>query len=225
VKAVNLLPDQPKRRAPRSAKPVRAYAVLGVLGALLVMAVVYTLTTNQVKSRTADAAEARASAEQLEARAQTLGSFSSFASIKEARLNSVRQLAAVRFDWERFLRELALVLPEGSWLQSADASATGVPGSETSGTETQLLGPSAILTGCTPRQSDTARLMVRLRGLHRVTDVELGESITEPGSEAPTADSCGRYYKFEVTVEFETAPVPEAPRGSGRVPASLGGGS
>jgi Tfp pilus assembly protein PilN len=225
MKAVNLLPDQPKRRAPRSANAARAYAVIGVLGALLVMAVLYTLTSNQVKSRTADAAEARASAEQLEARARTLGSFSGFASIMETRLNSVRQLAMVRFDWERFLRELALVLPAGSWLQSADASATGAPGSDLGGSETELIGPSAILTGCTPHQSDTARLMVRLRTLHRVTDVELGESMTEPGSEAPTADSCGRYYKFEVTVSFETAPVPEAPRGSGQVPASLGGGS
>jgi Tfp pilus assembly protein PilN len=225
MKPVNLLPNQPQRRAPRKESPVRAYAALGVLGALLVMAVLYTLTANQVKSRTSDAAETRATAERLEARAQRLGSFGDFTAIKETRLNSVRQLATVRFDWERFMRELSLVLPTGSWLQSADASATGVPGGDPSASETGPTGPSAILTGCAPRQSDTARLMVRLRNLYRVGDVQLNESITEPGSEAPTADSCGRYYKFDVTVSFETAPAPEAPRGSGRVPASLGGGS
>ena len=39
-------------------------------------------------------------------------------------------------------------------------------------------------------------------------------------------DSCGPLYKFDVTVSFEpAAPVKEAPRGSVRVPASLGGGS
>ena len=38
------------------------------------------------------------------------------------RLQSVSEVAATRFDWERFMRELAHIMPEGSWMQSADAS-------------------------------------------------------------------------------------------------------
>jgi hypothetical protein len=41
-----------------------------------------------------------------------------------------------------------------------------------------------------------------------------------------TLQSCGRLYKFDLTVSF--SPVPpanEAPKGEPRVPASLGGGS
>jgi hypothetical protein len=82
--------------------------------------------------------------------------------------------------------------------------------------------------GCVPDQSDVAATMVRLRQLHRVSDVELNESITELGAAASDAgvDGCGRYYKFDLIVTFSpTPPETEAPRGEAVVPASLGGGS
>ena len=98
------------------------------------------------------------------------------------RTQSVAGVAATRFDWERFMRELALVMPEGSWLQSADASVLGDPGTggDTAAapttTETVTPAPAANLIGCTPDQDDVARMMVRLGQLHRVEDVELNES-------------------------------------------------
>jgi hypothetical protein len=87
-------------------------------------------------------------------------------------------------------------------------------------------GPYASFVGCTPHQSDVAQLMVRLRELHRVEDVKLKESVQESTESEATVDNCGSLYKFDVAVSFSpTAPVSEAPRGSGSVPASLGGGS
>jgi hypothetical protein len=70
-------------------------------------------------------------------------------------------------------------------------------------------------------------MMVRLRQMHRVTDVVLNQSSTDVGQDTEvTADSCGTYYQFDVTVSFAvTQPDTEAPRGETRVPASLGGGS
>ena len=41
--------------------------------------------------------------------------------------------------------------------------------------------PKANLVGCTPDQSDVARMMVRMRQIHRVTDVKLNQSTTELG--------------------------------------------
>ena len=84
--------------------------------------------------------------------------------------------------------------------------------------------------GCTPEQTDTATLMVRLGQLYRVSDVELNESSVESvggGTETETTvDECGNYYKYDVTVTFSpTPPATEVPRGATRVPASLGGGS
>lgn len=129
------------------------------------------------------------------------------------------------------MRELSRAMPAGSWLQAADASvaggAAGGDTAEASTTTAAPAGPSATLTGCTPNQADVARMMVRLRQLHRVTDVVLNQSSTEVGQQGEvTADSCGSYYTFDVTVSFAvTEPATEAPRGETRVPASLGGGS
>ena len=38
--------------------------------------------------------------------------------------------------------------------------------------------------------------------MHRVTDVELNESLREQGVTDVTVDSCGSLYKFDVTVTF-----------------------
>ena len=79
--------------------------------------------------------------------------------------------------------------------------------------------------GCLPRQADVAELMLRLRRMHRVEDVTLSESVLEDEQGAPSVDTCGRYYKFDVVVAFAPAVPAEAPDGQSRVPAALGGGS
>jgi hypothetical protein len=128
------------------------------------------------------------------------------------------------------MRELSRVMPEGSWLQSTDASVTGEVGGETATSTPGVavaVTPKANLVGCTPDQSDVARMMVRMRQLHRVSDVELNESTAELGGDSEiSAATCGSYYQFDITVSFTpTPPASEAPRGESSVPASLGGGS
>jgi Tfp pilus assembly protein PilN len=228
MKPVNLIPQEQRRRTPREGSGKSSYAVLGVLGLLLAMVVAYVLTSNSVTDRQSKADAARAQADQLEAQAAQKGDFTDFAEIAQTRTQSVSTVAAGRFDWERFMRELARVMPAGSWLQSADSSLLGDVGEGgTSGTAEQPTAePKANLVGCTPSQSDVARMMVRLRQLHRVQDVELGASTKEESSDAASIDSCGANYKFDVTLKFTpAAPASEAPRGASRVPVSLGGGS
>ncbi len=224
MRPVNLLPEQ--HRARRSdARAGGAYVVIGVLGALLVMVMVYALTANQVNSRKTETAKASQEAQTLEAKTAALDRFGDFSLVKQTRLASVRELAGGRFDWERFMRELSLVLPRGSWIKEVNASTTG---SEESGGQAdgQPTGqPSAKLTGCTPRQPDTAKLMVRLRRMYRVDDVALKESAEESSGGAATLASCGKRYAFDLTVSFLAAPPPEGTGSSKRVPASLGGGS
>jgi Tfp pilus assembly protein PilN len=232
VRAVNLVPQDQRRRTPQDAGGKGAFAVLGVLGLLLVMVVAYVLTSNTVTDRQNETEAARVEADRLEAQNAQKGNFTDFASIAQTRMQSVAGVAANRFDWERFMRELARVMPAGSWLQSADASMTGetaapaTDGAAPPAGATATGSPSANLMGCTPDQSDAARLMVRLRQLHRVEDVELGSSTKEDGTGATGIESCGRGYKFDLTLKFSpAAPAGEAPRGEKRVPASLGGGS
>ena len=227
MRPVNLLPESQRRRQP-SGQGGSAYVVLSALACLLIMVGVYVLTANKATSRGNDAAAASAEADRLEARAAEIGAFGDFAQIKQTRLASVQQLADGRFDWERLMRELARVLPSNGWLQIVQASTTGEV--DSSGTEATTGavgsgGPTAKLTGCMPRQSDVARLMLRLRRMHRVEEVTLKESAREQRGAVATLDNCGPLYKFDLTVAFAPAAPQEAPDGRKSVPASLGGGS
>jgi Tfp pilus assembly protein PilN len=229
VKAVNLIPSDQRRAKASGERSGGAYVVLGVLGVLLVMALAYVMTANSVNDKTSKAAKAQHEAEALEAQASQLDSFTDFASIKEQRLAAVLAAAQTRFDWERLVRELSRVMPAGSWLQTTQASVLGDPNAAAvpaaDPAAVAPTGPSATLVGCTPKQSEVAKILVRLRSLHRVVDVELNESLREQGVQDVTVDSCGPLYKFDVTVTFAPAAEAEAPQGSNSVPASLGGGS
>jgi Tfp pilus assembly protein PilN len=231
MKAVNLIPNEQRRAQASGANSGSAYMVIGVLVTLLAMVAGYVVTSNKATQGQNEAAAAKAEADQLEAEVAQRGAYTNFAQIKATRLASVSGVAETRFDWERLIRELSRVMPSGSWLQSADASVTG----EVAGAEADTAAgiavapqPKANLVGCTPEQSDVAQMMVRLRQLHRVDDVELNESSTDLGAQASDAgvEGCGRNYQFDLMVTFSpTAPAKEAPLGEAAVPASLGGGS
>ena len=228
MKAVNLIPSDQRRARPSGGGSGGGLILIGVLAVLLAMLVVYVLTSNTLGERETKAQEARQHADALEAQASQKESFTDFASIKDQRLGSVIAAAGARFDWERLMRELALVMPEGSWLQSTSASVSGDPDASATATTTIAApaSPTATLVGCTPKQSEVAKMMLRLRQLHRVSDVTLNESALEQGSTEVTVDSCGRLWKFDLTVSFEPGPpATDTPRGSDSVPASLGGGS
>jgi Tfp pilus assembly protein PilN len=232
MRPVNLVPQDQRRRTPRESSGKGAYVALGVLAVLLGMVVAYVLTSNTVTERQSAAETARVEADRLEAEAARKGSFSDFALVAQTRLQSVAGVAGTRFDWERFMRELSRVMPAGSWLQTADASVTGAQTDPANAGTLAAAGtspsPTASLTGCTPTQSEAARMMVRLRQLHRVADVELRGSTREGATDAAGAslDSCGSNYKFDLLVTFSPpSPAGEAPRGEPRVPVSLGGGS
>jgi hypothetical protein len=192
------------------------------------MAVAYVTTSNSANQNSTKADKAKQEADALEAKAAQLDSFTDFASIKDQRLAAVMAAAETRFDWERMLREVSRVMPKGSWLQTTEASVLGDPSEVVSPADPAAAAPTApaaTFVGCTPKQSEVAKILVRLRAMHRVDDVELNESLREPGVTEVTPDSCGPFYKFDVTVKFLPADPPEAPRGTTSVPASLGGGS
>jgi len=234
MRPVNLLPQDQRRHAGTS-RPGSAYVLIGALVVILALAVTYVMSSNQVNSRTSEADAAKAQADALKVQVAQLGSFRNFASIKATRLQSVAGVAETRFDWERLMRELSRVMPAGSWLQTTDAStkedtggASGVaaPASTAAPVDPNAaVPPNATFVGCTPKQTEVAKILVRLRQMHRVTDVNLNESLREEGVNDVTVDSCGPLYKFNVTVTFAPTDTDEAPAGTNSVPASLGGGS
>jgi Tfp pilus assembly protein PilN len=235
VKPVNLIPQDQRRGRPSDSGGKGAPIALGVLATLLVMVVVYVLTANSVTDNKDKTRAASAEADKLEAQASQQNSYANFAQIAATRTLSVSQVAATRFDWERFMRELALIMPDGSWLQSADASVTGETGSATASSTPSTpapagtvaaVQPAATLIGCTPNQDDVAGMLVRLGQLNRVEDVQLNESTAGEKDQEVSLANCGGLYTFNITVRFTAAePSREAPRGTNSVPASLGGGS
>lgn len=229
MKPVNLVPQEQRRRVPTEGGGKGAYAALGVLAVLLAMVAAYVLSSNQATERENQAAAASAEAGRLEAQAAKRANYTDFAQVAQTRLMSVAGVAGTRFDWERLMREVSLIMPAGSWLQSADASVAGDAEAAAATAETATAGaggPTATFVGCTPHQSDVARMMVRLRQMHRVTDVTLNGSTQEGSDQPATVDNCGPLYQFDLTVTFSpTEPASATPRGATRVPASLGGGS
>ncbi len=95
------------------------------------------------------------------------------------------------------MRELSRVMPKGSWLQTTQASVARRPRRDRRPRGRRgrrggaRPGPQATLVGCTPKQSEVAKILVRLRAMHRVTDVELNESVREQAVSDVTVDSCG----------------------------------
>jgi hypothetical protein len=120
VKAVNLIPREERRGGPGA--PARSggavYILLGALGILVVAVVAYVLTNNSITDKKAELAKVTSQATAAEAQAAALRPFREFAALKQTRASTVSSLAASRFDWERVMRQLAIVLPSNVWLTS-----------------------------------------------------------------------------------------------------------
>ena len=212
MRPVNLLPQKHRPHKATGSKSGSSYVVLGVLALFLVAASLYVLESNKITKAETDIATAQQKTAAAKARAEQLGPFANFAQVKEQRVASVRALAQGRFDWERTVRELALVLPDGVWLRDFDASLTGeesagaasgapsAPPSGGSGAAPAAGGPAIKLHGCAYKQPQVAVLLVRLRQMQGVKDVKLTDStrLEDPsenkgqGAPAPTGDSGAR---------------------------------
>ncbi len=185
MKAVNLIPtDAPRGGAGSSRAPHGpGYVVLGVLSVALAFVTVYVLASNTISERTAKVAQLQAAITQEQAQVTRLNQYAQFARLAQTRAETVREIAATRFDWHGALSDLAKVVPANTSLQSLNASVApgaGAGGGGGSGVAGGLRGaiaaPAFELTGCTSTQDDVARLLSRLRLINGVTRVTLGAS-------------------------------------------------
>ena len=210
MRPVNLLPE--RYRPARATGRLRgsAYFTIAVLGVLLLMVLGYVLTSNSIKNTREETNDAIGQAQEAEARASALGSFGNFQQIKVQREAAVKSLATTRFDYERLMREMALVLPKDVYVSTFTATATGeaVPG------VVATTGPTLTLGGCAPDHPSVADTLVRLRQLHNVIDVDLNTSAATEGGQ------CKVEWNVTATFNAETA-TEKRPS----VPARLGGGS
>jgi Tfp pilus assembly protein PilN len=237
MRAVNLLPPDlqsgPKGPAPAVPTGVEnsgagAFVVLGVLAFAVLALAAYVLAGNTVKDRKAELAAATAKSAVVTKQVNQLKPYADFESVANARVQTVKDLANSRFDWEQALRDLSRAVPSDVTI----ASLKGDLGSATAATgggsiRGAITAPAITVTGCTYTQTKVAELMARLRNIDGVTRVSLAKSdkeATASGADgadrnAPNATGyCGKANvpAFELIVFFEgaasasTAPTPGA---------------
>jgi Tfp pilus assembly protein PilN len=227
MRPVNLIPPEDRRggSAPLRTGPL-PYVVLGGLVIALLAVVATVLVDNQVAERKGEVAKLEREDARVEAKARRLVAYTEFRAMSEQRVATVSDLADSRFDWERVMRELALVLPRDVWLVGLTATAApgisveGGSGSDTSGMRAAAPGPALELSGCADGQEAVAGFVTALEDIEGVTRVgvqssELPEKGSSEGGEggSDSSDECRTHKfiaKFAIVVAFDAAPIAES---------------
>jgi len=230
MRPINLIPPEERRgdQAPLRSGPL-AYVLVGALAALLVGVVALVLVGNQVSEREDEVATLQREDAAASAKAAKLTAYTRFQALSEQRAETVQSLADSRFDWERVMRELALVLPGDVWLTDMNGSAAGGEGGGGGGS-LGALGPTLELTGCATGQESVAGFVVALKDIDGVTRVgvqssELPDKAVAGGDSeggSGSGDQCQTrnfIAKFEIVVAFDGAPLAEAAGEGGGAPA------
>ncbi len=219
MRPVNLIPreERPGERRPLRGGPL-AYIVVGALAAVLLGMTVLVLTGNQISDREAELTQLQSETAAVEAKAQALDAYTQFHRLTEQRIATVTSLANSRFDWERVMRELALVLPSDVWLTNLTASASPAvapEGAASISLRASVPGPALELVGCTRSQEDVAGFVKAIEDIDGVTRVgvptsSLPSGSTEGGEGAGSSTCQTRDFiaQFQLVAAFDAAPVP-----------------
>jgi hypothetical protein len=115
MRAVNLIPAEQRGGASAGAGQSEGavYAVLGVLAGVAALVALYGSASRHISSGQAEATRVTAQAQQAQAAAQGLAPFTSFAAMRQQRVQAVETLVDSRFDWAHVFHEFGRVLPLG----------------------------------------------------------------------------------------------------------------
>jgi Tfp pilus assembly protein PilN len=228
MRPVNLIPLESRRgeHAPMRTGAL-PYLIAAALVLLLIGVTALVLTGNRIANSEAEVGQLEQEDAIATARAERLAPFTQFRALHEQRLETVSSLADSRFDWERVMRELSLVLPSDVWLvsltgtASPEASGGGSGGGSGSQMRQAVPGPALEIKGCASGQEAVAGFVGALEDIEGVTRVGV------ESSELPAADDSGGgsggeecrthdfISKFAIVAAFDAAPVPtEAALGS-----------
>jgi Tfp pilus assembly protein PilN len=247
MKAVNLIPSEERRG--RSAGVGRsggaAYIVLGALGVLAVLVLLYGMARHQVSDRKGKLATITAQTQRAQEAATALTPYTSFVALREQRMQAVEAVVDSRFDWAHAFHELGRVLPRETSISSIDGTVGGAaatsstasapaassttPAPAASATSATPPGsvPTMTLGGCASSQAEVALTLQRLRLMDGVSAVSLQSSAKSSGAGgASSKGNCkANSPTFNVQITFEPLPTPAVSSGSAtKLTASTGGG-
>jgi Tfp pilus assembly protein PilN len=225
MRAVNLIPSEQRRSgmsvgvgAGRSGGG--AYAALGVVLALALLAFLYGHAKHQVSSRTTEVAALHAKAQTLQSEVSSLSPYTAFIKLREERSKAVESLVDSRFDWAHAFHEFGRVLPRNVSIDSL----TGAVGSATPGaaaptaTSGSAAGsatppgsvPSFTISGCAASQRAVAAMLQRLRLIDGVAEVTLQSSTKATGVGGPGAGCGNGQPAYSAVVTFQGLPSASA---------------
>lgn len=224
MRPVNLIPLEDRRgeQAPLRTGAL-VYLVVGAFVAVLIGVTSLVLVGNTIEERKVELAQVEREDAEAVTEAERLAPYIQFQRFSEQRVLTVSSLADSRFDWERVMRELALILPSDVWLVKLEGSAApGSGGGDGGALRSAIPGPALQLEGCAKGQEGVAAFVSALKDIDGVTRVgvessELPEEEVGAGAGAAegSSDDCRTrefISKFEIAVAFDAAPVaaPEA---------------
>jgi Tfp pilus assembly protein PilN len=207
------------------------YVVVGALLAALAGVTMLVLSTNEINDRKAEISQLEIEKAEATARAESLSSYAQFKLVRDTRVATVTSLADSRFDWERVMRELSLVLPGDIWL--TELTGTVRPDVEVDEAADVSLrdmasGPALEIVGCAASQQALGGFMQALRDVDGVTRVGFLRSerpaLETTNGDANDEDDCRTrdfITEFEVVAAFDAAPVqPPATSPDGMAPVA-----
>jgi hypothetical protein len=237
MRAVNLIPAEQRGGASvgagRSGGAV--YVLLGAVGGLALMALLYGLAHHQVSSRGEQVVSLEARAQQAQASASQLAPYTNFVALRQQRAQAVETLVDSRFDWAHVMHEFGRVLPATvsiTALSGTVGAATGTSASTTSTTSSTASSASAAavasatppgsvptfaVAGCAVSQAAVAEAIARLRLIDGVSSVSL-QSSTKGGSGASGSSGgsggggcVGGQATYAMNVSFQPLPTANTP--------------
>jgi Tfp pilus assembly protein PilN len=238
MRPVNLIPSEQRhgQRAPMRGGPL-AYILIGALIAALAGVTLLVITSNQISERKTDIVQVEREDAVVKARAARLDAYTQFRSIHDQRVATVTSLANSRFDWERVMRELALVLPADVWLTNLSGTASpnvSPDGAASVSLRSSIPGPALTLIGCARSQDAVAGFVQALKDIDGVTRVGVessalgnesgGGSVSSGSASGGGGSSCQTrdfIAQFQIVAAFDAAPVvPSEVPGSTEAPVA-----
>jgi Tfp pilus assembly protein PilN len=223
MRSINLIPPDDLGGRVQARAGSLSYIVLGGLVAILVAVTAVVLTSNRISDAKSEVASLEQQRDAAQARADSLAAFAEFSGMQEERTATVTTLAQSRFDWERVLRELALILPEDVWLVELEGTvAPSVQLAEGADVTIRdsVAGPALELIGCTVNQEAVGAFVASLRDIDGVTRVAVAKAerpeLSEQsggGEEIGGDEECRTrdfITRFEIVAAFDEVPVPAA---------------
>jgi Tfp pilus assembly protein PilN len=241
MRPVNLIPPDERRG---DSAPLRTgslvYVLVAGLALLLLGVVAVALTSKQIHDRESQRATLQQELDRQTAKANSLAAFTSFRTVQEQRSATVTSLAQSRFDWQRVLHELSLVLPSAVHLTTLTGTVSPDVTLDGGGEVTlrgAIAGPALEIVGCAPGQDAVASFVAALEDIDGVTRVGLDSSAIDSADSTGTAASpsasggatqCNagpRTANFKIVAAFEQVPTPSTATTAPSVPSSVTAGS